>query len=56
MSALAEDSGEGVVLLIYGGNEGLRMQPAGSGDAWELGNSVQWGEACLMLAKGTPVE
>ena len=56
MSALAEDSGEGVVLLIYGGNEGLRMQPAVSGDAWELGNSVQWGEACLMLAKGTPVE
>ena len=56
MSALAEDSGEGVVLLIYGGNEGLRMQPAESGDAWELGNSVQWGEACLMLAKGTPVE
>ena len=56
MSALAEDSGEGVVLLIYGGNEGLRMQPAWSGDSWELGNSVQWGEACLMLAKGTPVE
>ena len=29
MSALAEDSGEGVVLLIYGGDEGLRLQPAG---------------------------
>ena len=56
MSALAEDSGEGVVLLVYGGNEGLRLQPAGSGDDWELGNSAQWGEACLMLAKGTPVE
>ena len=56
MSALAEDSGEGVVLLVYGGNEGLRLQPAGSSDAWEIANSNQWGEACLMLANGTPVE
>jgi hypothetical protein len=56
MSALAEDSGEGVVLLVYGGNEGIRLQPAGSGDAWEISNSGQWGEACLMLAEGTPVE
>ena len=56
MSALAEDSGEGVVLLVYGGNEGLRLQPAGSSDAWEITNSNQWGEACLMLANGTPVE
>ncbi len=56
MSALAEDSGEGVVLLVYGGNEGLRLQPAGSNDAWEITNSNQWGEACLMLANGTPVE
>ena len=56
MSALAEDSGEGVVLLVYGGNEGLRLQPAGSSDVWEITNSNQWGEACLMLANGTPVE
>jgi len=56
MSALAEDSGEGVVLLVYGGNEGLRLQPAGSADDWDLANSAQWGEAVLMLAKGTPVE
>ena len=56
MSALAEDSGEGVVLLVYGGNEGVRLQPAWSIDAWEVTNSNQWGEACLMLANGTPVE
>ena len=56
MSALAEDSGEGVVLLVYGGNEGIRLQPAGSADAWDLSNSTQWGEACLMLEKGTPME
>jgi hypothetical protein len=56
MSALAEDSGEGVVLLVYGGDEGLRLQPAGSADDWDISNSAQWGEACLMLANGTPVE
>ena len=55
-SALAEDSGEGVVLLVYGGDQGLRLQPAGSGEEWDLASAGQWGEACLMLAKGTPVE
>ena len=55
-SALAEDSGEGVVLLVYGGDQGLRLQPDGSGEEWDLANIAQWGEACLMLAKGTPVE
>ncbi len=56
MSAQAEDSGEGVVMLVYGGDEGVRLQPAGSGDDWDLANLSQWGEACLMLANGTPVE
>ena len=56
MSAQVEDSGEGVVLLVYGGDEGLRLQPAGSADEWDVADPSQWGEACLMLAKGTPVE
>ena len=56
MAASAEDSGEGVVLLVYGGDEGLRLQPAWSLEVWDLANSAQWGEACLMLAEGTPVE
>ncbi|HAA94149.1 MAG: hypothetical protein FI717_06640 [SAR202 cluster bacterium] len=56
MSALAEDSGEGVVLLVYGGDQGVRLQAAGSNDEWDLNNPAQWGEACLMLAQGTPVE
>ena len=55
-SALAEDSGGGVVLLVYGGDQGLRLQRDGSGEEWDLANIAQWGEACLMLAKGTPVE
>ena len=31
MAALAEDSGEGVVLLVYGGSEGVRLRPADAG-------------------------
>ena len=50
MAARAEDSGEGVVLLVYGGDEGVRLRPAGSPGDWDLGDANQWGEACLMLA------
>ena len=53
MAALAEDSGDGVVLLVYGGGEGLRLRPAGSGDVWDLHAGQQWGEPCLMLDKDT---
>ncbi len=53
MTALAEDSGEGVVLLVYGGDEGVRLRPAGSPGDWDLADNGQWGEACLMLGKDT---
>ena len=56
MAALSEDSGEGVVLLVYGGSGGIRLRPAGSDDEWDLGNSAQWGEACLMLGRETASE
>ncbi|HEU0022219.1 MAG TPA: hypothetical protein VFR55_11185 [Dehalococcoidia bacterium] len=45
----AEDSGEGVILLIYGGNEGIRLKPGELIDDWALDNTSQWGEPCLML-------
>ena len=53
--ALSEDSGEGVVLLVYGGDDGIRLKPAGSIEDWDLVNSDQWGEPCLMLGKDTPL-
>ncbi len=56
MAALSEDSGEGVVLLVYGGDEGLRLRPAGVPGAWDLADGGQWGEACLMLDKDTATE
>ena len=56
MAALTEDSGEGVVLLVYGGDEGLRLRPSGSPDEWDVGDSRQWGEACLMLGRDALTE
>ena len=56
MAALSEDSGEGVVLLVYGGSEGVRLRPAGASGEWDLSDAAQWGEACLMLGKDTTAE
>lgn len=43
------DSGQAVVYLVYGGDWGVRMKPAGDNHDWDVGNSNQWGEPCLML-------
>ena len=48
-AAQAEDSGDGVILLIYGGSEGLRIQRADDNKPWSISESSQWGEPCLML-------
>ena len=55
-AALSEDSGEGVVLLIYGGDDGIRLRPVGSPGDWDLASGGQWGEPCRMLGKDAPVE
>ena len=52
----AEDSGEGVILLIYGGPWGIRLRPEGNPEEWDLTSASQWGEPCLMLGKDTPVK
>ena len=56
LAALSEDSGEGVVLLVYGGDQGIRLRPAESGEAWDVSNHNQWGEPCLMLGHDTPTK
>jgi hypothetical protein len=53
MAALAEDSGDGVILLVFGGSEGIRLKPDGDGSLWDLNDARQWGEPCLMLDKAT---
>ena len=44
-----DDSGEGVVLLISGGEAGLRLQPADAATPWRLEAPGQWGEPFLLL-------
>ncbi len=55
-AALSEDSGEGVVLLVFGGGQGIRLKPLDSSEEWDMASSNQWGEACLLLHKDAPVE
>ena len=55
-AALSEDSGEGVVLLIYGGEHGIRLKTTDCFEDWSLASKNQWGEACLMLDKDAPYE
>lgn len=50
-AVLVEDSGEGIAMLIYGGNEGLRLKPEDCQEAWDVNSLRQWGEACLLLDK-----
>ena len=52
--ALAEDSGDGVILLLYGGDQGIRLKSIDCLEQWNLGSSNQWGEPCLMLGNDTP--
>ena len=50
-AALVEDSGEGIAMLVYGGDEGIRLKAADCREDWNLTSSSQWGEACLLLDK-----
>ncbi len=56
LAALAEDSGDGVILLIFGGSEGIRLKDVDDAAPWDLTNGSQWGEPCLMLDKDTPYQ
>jgi hypothetical protein len=53
-AVLAEDSGDGVILLVYGGDQGIRLKPADCSENWGLESANQWGEPCLMLDKNAP--
>ena len=55
-AVLVEDSGEGRALLLYGGDDGIRLKPRASSEPWSLDNGEQWGEPCLLLDTDTEVE
>lgn len=48
-AVLVEDSGEGVVTLLYGGDHGLRLKVVENEEPWDLESPQQWGEPCLLL-------
>ena len=38
-----DDSGDGIALLVHGGDCGLRLKEEASKDEWSLDNTKQWG-------------
>lgn len=50
-----DDSGEGVALLIYGGDAGLRLRPSGSQAPWQLGHPEQWGLPFILTSDAADV-
>ena len=43
------DSGQAEVHLVCGGDWGVRLKPADSGEEWNIESPDQWGEPYLML-------
>ena len=55
MMQKVDDSGEGVAWLLFGGDAGLRLKPAGAAEAWRLTEIRQWGEPFLLLVDARDV-
>ena len=55
-AVLVEDSGEGHALLIYGGDDGIRLRKSGGDSSWSLEHSDEWGEPCLLVDVSTQIE
>jgi hypothetical protein len=45
-----EDSGAGMVYLVWGGLWGIRLKPVSLEEPWNLDSPRQWGEPYLLLA------
>ncbi len=45
-----DDSGEGLAVLIHGGDCGLRLKPAGLDEVWDLESHNQFGAPFLLIA------
>jgi hypothetical protein len=48
-ACLVEDSGDGACFLVVGGEWGLRLQPSGSADPWDLHDMAQWGATYFLV-------
>ena len=56
LCAKVGDSGSGFSFLVYGGDCGLRLMPAGHDANWSLDDPNQWGEPYLLLADPTDIQ
>ena len=50
LAVRVEDSSSGEAILVYGGDWGVRLRPAGSHEAWDVTKPEQWGETHLVLS------
>jgi len=51
-----EDSGAGLVWLVWGGIWGIRLKPVDNTDQWDLDSPLQWGEPYLQLADARDID
>ncbi len=51
-----DDSGDGVVLLVYGSDAGLRFRPLDSHGPWRLDDPQQWGAPFLLTTDEADVK
>ncbi len=51
-----DDSGEGVALLIHGGDAGLRLRAVGAAGSWQLDDAQQWGLPFLLISDAGDVK
>jgi hypothetical protein len=50
-----DDSGDGVAVLLRGGDAGLRLRPARQTSPWGFEDPSQWGEPFLIVASSEDV-
>jgi hypothetical protein len=50
-----EDSGAGLVYVVWGGIWGIRLKSLGSEQAWSLDDPHQWGEPYLLLGEARDI-
>jgi len=55
-AVLVGDSGAGQVMMIHGGDHGIRLRPSSSDTPWSLDSSDQIGEPYLLLATSINLE
>ena len=55
-SVKVEDSGEGVAMLVYGGDEGIRFKRTDLTTPWDLADSEQWGEPMILIDQDSEVD